>query len=217
MVSNPPPLGQVGRPTGPLGLLFGGVMARENDPMNALAVEVLGPGPRDHVLEVGFGPGRGLERLAAAVHDGRVDGVDHSGAMVAAARRRNRRAVEAGRVRPQLGSVESLPYGDASFDGVVAVNNHQFWPDPAAAFREIARVLRRGGRLVVAIRVRSPEGRLRYDRIAYDEAAYAALCAQLAEAGLELRPEVRRRLPRVLAAAVVARRPGTGRAGDDHG
>jgi ubiquinone/menaquinone biosynthesis C-methylase UbiE len=203
-------LGQPGRPTGVVGRLFGWLMARENDPMNALAVEALAPRPGERVLEVGFGPGAGLARLAAAVPEGRVDGVDHSAAMVAAARRRNRHAVREGRVRPQLGSADALPYPDACFDGAVAVNNHQFWPDPAAALREIARVLRPGGRLVVAIRARSPEGRLRYDGIAYDEPSRAALRAQVSQAGLEVLPEVRRRLPKVLAAAVVARKPALG-------
>ncbi|MCG8592182.1 MAG: class I SAM-dependent methyltransferase [Proteobacteria bacterium] len=204
-----PRLGQPGCPSGFVGRALGWVMARDNDPMNALAVEVLAPAPGDRVLEVGFGPGRGLERLAAAVPEGRVDGVDHSALMVADARRRNRRAVEAGRVCPRQASVHTLPYEDACFDGAMAVNNHQFWPAPVAALRELARVLRPGAPLVVAIRARSPEGRLRYDGIAYDEAAQAALRAQLVDAGFEWQTEVRRALPKVFAAALVARRPRT--------
>ncbi len=209
MMSNgpkPASLGQPGRPSGVVGRLLGHVMARDNDPMNALAVECLAPGPTDRVLEVGFGPGCGLARLAAAAPQGRIDGIDHSELMVEAARRRNWRAVESGRVAPRLANVDALPYEDAAFDGVMAVNNHQFWPEPVAALREVARVLRSGGRLVVAIRARSPEGRLRYDGIAYDGAAQAALRAELEGAGLVLRDEVRRLLPRVLAAAFVAER-----------
>ena len=194
---------------------MGWVMARENDPMNALAVDALAPASDDRVLEVGFGPGAGLARLAAAVPDGCVEGVDHSAAMLDAARRRNRRAVAAGRVRVQLGSVDVLPYEDQSFDGVIAVNNHQFWRDPLADLREIVRVLRPGGRVVVAVRARSPEGDLRYDGIAYDDASQAALRAGIVEAGLNLLPEIRRLLPNVLAAAMVAKRPESMRGGGD--
>jgi SAM-dependent methyltransferase len=202
-----PPLGQPGRPRGVVGRLLGWVMARDNDPMNALAVELLDPQPGDRVLEVGFGPGRGLERLAERVPRGSADGVDHAELMVEVARRRNRRAVGEGRVRPRLGSLESLPWADATFDGAMAVNNHQFWPDPVAALHELGRVLRPGGRLVLAVRVRHPEARTRYDRIAYSEGAEAALHRRVRGAGLEVRQEVRRLLPGVGALALAAVRP----------
>ena len=92
-IVRPRPVGQAGHPRGLVGWLFGRIMARENDSMNAFAFEALAPKPGDRVLEVGFGPGQGLARLARIVGDGYVAGVDHSEAMVCAAERRNRAAV----------------------------------------------------------------------------------------------------------------------------
>ena len=45
-----------------------------------------------------------------------------------------------------------MPFQDASVDGLLSVNTIYFWPDPAAALREIRRVLRPGGRLVLGVR-----------------------------------------------------------------
>ncbi len=45
--------------------------------------------------------------------------------------------------------VEALPYADATFDAVIAVNSLFYAADPVAAMRELARVVRPGGRVVV--------------------------------------------------------------------
>jgi len=49
----------------------------------------------------------------------------------------------------RLGEGERLPFEDARFDAAFAVNVVYFWPDPLAMCREIARVLRPGGRLAL--------------------------------------------------------------------
>ncbi|WP_114950821.1 class I SAM-dependent methyltransferase [Sphingosinicella terrae] len=113
--------------------------------MNRLALDRLEVGRGDVVLEVGFGGGDLLARLLR-VTDGEVVGVDLSEAMVARARRRFRCEP---RLRLHLGSVDALPLGDGAVDRACSVNNVYFWPDPAAAMRELARVLKPGGRLAL--------------------------------------------------------------------
>jgi ubiquinone/menaquinone biosynthesis C-methylase UbiE len=49
-----------------------------------------------------------------------------------------------------LASVERLPLADASVDKAVSLNSLYFWPDPAKAMSELARVVRPAGRLVLA-------------------------------------------------------------------
>jgi SAM-dependent methyltransferase len=74
---------------------------------------------------------------------------DYSAASVAVARRTNAQAITAGRVDVRVGSVSSMPYADNSFDAVTAVETHYYWPDLVGDLREVRRVLRPNGRVVI--------------------------------------------------------------------
>jgi ubiquinone/menaquinone biosynthesis C-methylase UbiE len=102
------------------------------------------------ILDVGCGGGSTIQQLALRAPGGKVSGIDYSPASVAVARRTNARDIDAGRVDILVGSVSSLPYADHSFDAVTAVETHYYWPDLATDLGEIRRVLRAGGRVVVA-------------------------------------------------------------------
>jgi ubiquinone/menaquinone biosynthesis C-methylase UbiE len=124
-----------------------------NRPMLAAALSLLDVQLDSKVLEIGFGTGALVERLGALAPAGRIAGIDLSPLMVAQATRRNRQAVQAGRVELRCGSVSALPFADRSFDRVVAVNAFQFWPTPLHDLREVRRVLAPGGRLVLGMRL----------------------------------------------------------------
>jgi len=79
------------------------------------------------------------------VTQGRIAGVDYSRAMVAAASRRNRRAIRDGRVELQYGEAAHLPFVDAAFDKAYGIHTIYFWPDAPAGLKELRRVLRPGG------------------------------------------------------------------------
>jgi ubiquinone/menaquinone biosynthesis C-methylase UbiE len=130
------------------GRLAGAVMARLNRDMEAAALDELAPAPGDSVLAVGFGPGVGIADLAERLGHGHVAGIDPSATMVAAATRRNRAAVATGRVQLVEAGAASIPWRDAAFSGVVAVNSMQLWEPLDVALREVARVLAPGGVLV---------------------------------------------------------------------
>ena len=101
--------------------------------------------PDAHVLDVATGPGT-LALLAAetAKH---VAAVDFAPAMVAAL---EPRAAAAGNVTAVLGDGQALPFSDGRFDGAFSMFGLIFFPDPAAGFRELHRVLKPGGRAVVS-------------------------------------------------------------------
>lgn len=101
------------------------------------------------VLDVGCGGGRTIQQLARLAPAGTVSGIDYSAASIAVARRTNTQAIKAGRVDVRVGSVSSMPYADNSFDAVTAVETHYYWPDLVGDLREVRRVLRPDGRVVI--------------------------------------------------------------------
>lgn len=149
---------QFGYPRGWRGRLVGRIMATRpsNRQRSVWAVEQLDLQPGDRVLEIGFGPGLAIEAMVAIVTDGLVCGLDRSEVMLGQASRRNRRAIEAGRVDLRHGSVEALPDFGAPFDKMLAINNLAFWPEPATRLKELHDRLRPGGLLAVAHQPRCP-------------------------------------------------------------
>lgn len=146
---------QVRKPSG----LFGRFVAarffnRANVQIHAYALDHLNVQPGETVLDVGFGGGYALEKIAAIVADGRVVGVDISPEMVERARRRFAALIEAGTIQIEEADAAALPFEDATFDKVLTVNTLFFFPAPVACLREMRRVLKPDGRLVVAFRSR---------------------------------------------------------------
>ncbi len=127
-------------------------MARETWAANLKAIDALEIGAGDHVLDVGCGHGRGLAAIAARAPGVCVTGVDPSALMVRIAGRRNRRLIRASRVEVTVAGVEALPFVNGAFDCVLCVHVVYFWQDLEAGLREIARVLKPGGRLALLFR-----------------------------------------------------------------
>jgi len=144
---------QFSKPTGTLGVMVGYALAFKNRERSEWVASLLDLKPHERVLEIGFGPGTDIARasLAAAF----VAGVDHSETMVRQASGRNREAIRDRRVDLRLGSASQLPFPDAQFDCVFAINSAQFWKDLPKPLAEIARVLKPGGRVLLAVQPRN--------------------------------------------------------------
>lgn len=103
----------------------------------------------DTILDVGCGGGRTVSKLATIATEGKVYGLDYSKESVAMASRVNREWIGIGRVEIQEGTVSELPFPDSKFDLVTGVETHFWWPDLPAGMREIFRVLKPGGTLII--------------------------------------------------------------------
>lgn len=142
---------QLAGPSGWAGRLTGRFMRVINREPNRLAIEALELVGDEHVLELGFGPGEAIAAVADRLPNGFVEGIDRSVAMLAQATARNRTAMVAGRVWLQLGDFCRLPQRSGSFDAVLAINVAYFWADAPAVVREIRRVLKPDGQLVMYV------------------------------------------------------------------
>jgi ubiquinone/menaquinone biosynthesis C-methylase UbiE len=170
-------------PSGLRGRLAGWIMSRTTEQDGIPDLVAVRPG--DRVLEVGYGPGQLIRLLASRTEARSIHGVDPSPEMRAAATRRNRAAVAAGRVTLAIGTADRTGLLDDSVDRVVAVNNVAIWPDLEAGLREFRRVLVPGGAAVVAWHGGTAPGRiaaalrLPADRLERIERVLGALFAEV--------------------------------------
>ncbi len=120
-------------------------------PLDERLVALLDPASGEKVLELAAGPGdTGLIAAARLGPDGRLISTDVAPEMVDAAQRR---AAELGieNVEFRVEDASAIGLADASVDGVLCRFGVMLVPDPARALSEIARVLRPGGRAVLAV------------------------------------------------------------------
>jgi len=96
------------------------------------------------VLDVGCGTGELLRRLRAKYPEAALAGLDPVAQMLDVAREKL-----SGREDLRIGYADSLPWAAASFDIVVSCNMFHYITHPVAALREMARVVRPGGALVL--------------------------------------------------------------------
>ena len=196
---------------GALGRVLAFIMARETWAQNQRAIAALDLSERDHVIDIGCGHGRSLAALAAAASHGSVAGVDPSDLMAEIAVRRNCSLVKAGRVDVRVASAADLPYANDTFDKALCVHVIYFWSDLRTSFREIARVMKPGGRFVLVFRTDADEAAVKaFPADIYSFRSTGAVMEALTEAGFAVEaPAEPTRTPVLL---VATKRPARARA-----
>src|SRR5438105_4359123 len=101
------------------------------------------------LLEVGCGPAPMVDELLARNFE--VHGIDVSPEMIRQAQYRMAGHPLARRCEFRVADVEHLPYGDASFDVVVAMGVIEYLPSYGRALQEMRRVLKPGGHVVLTV------------------------------------------------------------------
>jgi SAM-dependent methyltransferase len=173
---------QAGLPSGVLGRIVGRAMVKDTAESNDRALAMLDLTQPCTVLDVGFGQGRTAAVLLRAGHQ--VIGVDASATMVKQATARNRAACRTGRATLRHGNGVTIPFPDHSTDAAITVHTIYFMPDPSATIREIARVLRPAGTLVIACRTSDDPTPAWMDPDIYRIPSASAVRSMLHDAGL---------------------------------
>jgi SAM-dependent methyltransferase len=169
---------QLARPHGLGGLFMGRTLNRVNRTVNRLGLERLSLEPTDHLLDVGFGGGLLIELALPRTPAGFIAGIEISQPMLKRALRAFQEPIRTGRLELLEGDVAAIPYPDCRFDKGITINTLHFWPDPAAGCRELWRVLKPGGRLVLAVRPKKYLEQIRFTRhgfTAFDDGELRAL------------------------------------------
>ena len=127
-----------------------------NGPGYKLMAELLDPGPEDEVLDVACGDGVFLAQYARPARY--VAGLDLYDIKVELARQQLAERIAAGTAEVVEGDAEALPCADDRFSALTCMDAFSFFPHPEGVLREFHRVLRPGGRAVMMIGMRMPEG-----------------------------------------------------------
>jgi ubiquinone/menaquinone biosynthesis C-methylase UbiE len=112
--------------------------------------------PEDALLEVACGNGYFLSRYASHVHS--VAGLDVSELAVKLATKKNKDRVKAGTAEFLCGEASQLPWGDSRFSAATCMGAFPWLSKPSDALKEIYRVLRSTGRVVISIEWHTEDG-----------------------------------------------------------
>ncbi len=139
---------QFGNPHGPPGWVVALIMPPLTDRHCGDLARVLDLRPDDDVLDVACGAGVFLHRHTSQVRY--VAGIDQSEIQIRLARRRNHDRIAAGTAEIVQGDAAALPWEDETFSAVTC-NCVNCFTEPRRSLREMYRVLRRQGRVALAI------------------------------------------------------------------
>ena len=140
---------QFRRPKGRRGRFVAALMNRGHKPLTLWGLTYVNIEPDYVILDVGYGGGKTVSRLAQKAPLGKVFGIDYSGDMVEYSKKVNKKLIAEDRVEIVEGSVEKMVFSDDFFDFVTAIETYYFWPSFSDAVQEIRRVLKHGGQFLM--------------------------------------------------------------------
>jgi ubiquinone/menaquinone biosynthesis C-methylase UbiE len=130
---------------------FDRLTERFNGPLAMRMLEFAQLRAKDHVLDVGTGTGLVALRAGSLAKNGRIIGIDHSSGMLEQASAKARRSQLDDVVAFQRMDAERLEFPDQCFDAVLSLYALFHFTEPLVAIREMHRVLRTGGKVVVGV------------------------------------------------------------------
>jgi SAM-dependent methyltransferase len=142
-------LDQYKYPTGYRGRVVAALMNKRHKALTLWGLTHVNVEPNSVLLDVGCGGGKTVSRLAQQAPLGKVFGIDCSADMVAYSQKVNKKLIAENRAEIREGSVEKTGFPDNFFDLATAIETYYFWPSLPNALREIKRVLKSGGRLLL--------------------------------------------------------------------
>ena len=175
---------QARKPSGVIGrFLMTKIFNDGNAELNAFVKDILSLQEENKVLEIGFGPGKLINEMAAITTDGVVTGIDFSQVMLKKASKLNKQYISKGKVILRKGECSSLPFDNESFDKLCSINTLYFWKEPGQNFSEMFRVIKSGGKIVIGFRDDKQMNNLNLSADVFSYYSQEDVVNMLAEAG----------------------------------
>ncbi len=102
-----------------------------------------------HVLDIGCGGGKNIQKWLELCPEGLVKGIDYSIESVNASKKLNEEAIKEGRCEIIEANVLDLPFDEGTFDLVSAFETVYFWPEIERSFQGVYRILKPGGKFLI--------------------------------------------------------------------
>ncbi|MFC0190231.1 class I SAM-dependent methyltransferase [Fictibacillus aquaticus] len=139
------------KPTGVIGKIAGRYMAVENKSLNKWTASLLDIRDGDKLVEVGYGPGKGIEYICRAYQNVSLTGYDISADMKELAESRNSDYIKERRVTLYSRSVAEASEQPETFDKAYSVNSILIWKDPVNDLRVIKEWLKPNGQIAITL------------------------------------------------------------------
>ncbi|HMM07350.1 MAG TPA: class I SAM-dependent methyltransferase [Clostridiales bacterium] len=133
-------------------------MNKSHSDLTDWGLSFLNFGEDDVILDIGCGGGRTVQKLATRTK-GKVYGIDHAPTAVTKSLWVNKKAVDKGQVGIVEATVSALPFGVDTFTKVTAIETVYFWPDLVNDLKEVRRVLKKDGQLLITTEDRADSGK----------------------------------------------------------
>jgi ubiquinone/menaquinone biosynthesis C-methylase UbiE len=144
---------QAKKPTGLLGTILARIMNRGHDKLTNWGLNFLNIKNDDKILDIGCGGGRTINKLAKMVKKGKIYGIDYSDVSVKTSSKINKLYINQGKVEIQKAGVSSIPFSKDFFDIITAIETYFLWPDLENDMKEVFRVLKPKGKLLIVSEV----------------------------------------------------------------
>jgi cyclopropane fatty-acyl-phospholipid synthase-like methyltransferase len=136
---------QFKKPTGVLGKIVANLMIIGNRSAYETLIKDLAIQKNDKILEIGYGPGIGLDLISKRFDTSYIYGIDFSGLMYRRAARRNRQVIKQNRVHLLFGDFVETEISTRWFDKIFCINVVYFWDELQKPFERVKSLLKDNG------------------------------------------------------------------------
>ncbi len=142
-------LRQCPKPEGEIGRYIGIKMNEKHLPLWEWGLSYISIKENDHILDAGCGGGEAIKLLANHSLTGLICGIDHSLEMIKLSFETTKDLINTKNIQIYQASISKLPFPSNTFNLVTAFETYAFWPDTLNDFKEVRRVLKPGGKLLL--------------------------------------------------------------------